>query len=322
MNASCKRPGVSLLLIHFKTTTCHQSPVTSFTVLPWSNFRFSALIDQLTADRRTKALLVHAQDSHWHYGTASHTRWLVSGQYTSVRDVTVRDLLSLATLVGRHTSKLTVLFLVTIRKPLELNRPGMFPTSSQTKGATASEWRVTAYPVLSCRTSACRETGIFINQWDHKCDAISNLEHKFLILYESFGGGGNCLQSQLKRPLTIPLVDVPPLASCIISAAVWLPFNKVSYCDVGFLESLSIFGWAEEVVVGGTLLAAAVLQVKGEQAGEAGTASTSCQQGGDRLFKNSHGAGRRDQALVGLQCADWIQISPRVHSHLTNRPKL
>lgn len=84
--------------------------------------------------------------------------WLVSGQYTSFKDVIVSDLLSLATLVGHHTSKLTVLVLVTIRKPLELNRPGMFPTSSQTKGATASEWRVTVYPVLSCRTSACRET--------------------------------------------------------------------------------------------------------------------------------------------------------------------
>lgn len=43
--------------------------------------------------------------------------------------------------------------------------------------------------------------------------------------------------------------------------------SKVSYCDVGSLESLSVFRRAQEVVVAGTPLAAAVLQVKGEQAG-------------------------------------------------------
>lgn len=70
-------------------------------------------------------------------------------------------------------------------------------------------------------------------------------------------------------------------------------------------------------MVGGTPLAAAVLQVKGEQAGEVGAASTSCQQGGDWLFKNGSGAACGDQEPVGLQCAHWIQISPRVHGHLT-----
>lgn len=83
---------------------------------------------------------------------------LVSGQYTSLKDVMVRALESSATLVGRHALKLTVLFLETIRKPLELKRPGTFPTSSQTKGATEAEWRVTEYPVSSCCTLACRET--------------------------------------------------------------------------------------------------------------------------------------------------------------------
>lgn len=52
------------------------------------------------------------------------------------------------------------------------------------------------------------------------------------------------------------------------------------------------------MVAGGTLLAAAVLQVKGEQAGEASAASTSCQQGGDRLFKNGCGAAAGDQEQV------------------------
>lgn len=52
------------------------------------------------------------------------------------------------------------------------------------------------------------------------------------------------------------------------------------------------------MVAGGTLLAAAVLQVKGEQAGEASAASTSCQQGGDRLFKNGRGAASGDQEQV------------------------
>lgn len=64
------------------------------------------------------------------------------------------------------------------------------------------------------------------------------------------------------------------------------------------------------MVVGGTLLAAVVLQVKGEQAGEAGAASTSCQQGGDWLLKDGHGAASGDQEQVGLQRARWIQISP------------
>ena len=65
-----------------------------------------------------------------------------SGQNTSLKDVTVSDLESSVTLVSRHALKLTVLFLETIRKPLELKRPAMFPTSSHTKGATEAEWRV------------------------------------------------------------------------------------------------------------------------------------------------------------------------------------
>lgn len=86
----------------------------------------------------------------------------------------VRDLESSATLVGPHALKLTVLFLETIRKPFELNRPGMFPASSQTKGATEAERRVTLYPVLSSCTSACRETHatIVTGEFEHESDAI------------------------------------------------------------------------------------------------------------------------------------------------------
>lgn len=91
------------------------------------------------------------------------------------------------------------------------------------------------------------------------------------------------------------------------------------YCDVGSLESLSVFGRAEEVVVGGTLLATAVLQVEGEQAGEAGAASTSCQQGGHGLFKDGRGAASRDQEQFRLQRAHRIHIRPRVHGHLVDK---
>lgn len=88
------------------------------------------------------------------------------------------------------------------------------------------------------------------------------------------------------------------------------------YCNVGSLEPLSVFGWAEEVVVGGSLLAAAVLQVEGEQAGEAGAGATSCQQGGDRHFENGHGAASGYQKQLWLQRAHRIQIAPRVKRNL------
>lgn len=61
-------------------------------------------------------------------------------------------------LVGRHASNLTVMFLETIKKPLQLNRPGMFPTSSQTKGATESVWRLTVMEASLCCTLACRDS--------------------------------------------------------------------------------------------------------------------------------------------------------------------
>lgn len=73
-------------------------------------------------------------------------------------------------------------------------------------------------------------------------------------------------------------------------------------------------------MVGGTpLTAAAVLQVEGEQAGEAAAASTSCQQGGDWLFKNGRSAASGDQVQVRLQCAHWIQIRPGVNGHLIDK---
>lgn len=74
----------------------------------------------------------------------------------------LRDAESSATLVERHGVKLSDLFLVTIRKPLESKRPGMFPTSSQTKAATEEEWSITEYPVSSSLTSACKETYRFV----------------------------------------------------------------------------------------------------------------------------------------------------------------
>lgn len=93
----------------------------------------------------------------------------------------------------------------------------------------------------------------------------------------------------------------------------------MSYCDVGSLESLSVFGRAQEVVVAGTLLAAAVLQVEGEQAGETGAASTSCQQGGDRLFENGRSAASGDREQVRLQRAHRIQVRPGEHGHLIHK---
>lgn len=67
----------------------------------------------------------------------------------------------------------------------------------------------------------------------------------------------------------------------------------MSHCDVWSLDSLSVFGRAQKVVVCGTSLPAAVLQVKSEQAGEVGAASTSSQQGGDRLFEDNHSRASR-----------------------------
>lgn len=72
-------------------------------------------------------------------------------------------------------------------------------------------------------------------------------------------------------------------------------------------------------MVGGTLLAVAVLQVKGEQAGEAGAASTPCQQGSNRLLEDGRSAACGDRASTGLERACRIQICPRVHGHLTKQ---
>lgn len=74
-------------------------------------------------------------------------------------------------------------------------------------------------------------------------------------------------------------------------------------------------------MVCGTLLAVAVLQMKSDQAGKAGAASASCQQGRDRLLKDGDGAACWDQAPVGLERAHGIQICPRVHGHLTQKKK-
>lgn len=66
-------------------------------------------------------------------------------------------------------------------------------------------------------------------------------------------------------------------------------------------------------MVGGPLLATAVLQLEGEQAGKAGAVSTSCQQGGDWLFENGHGAAAGYETQVGCQRAHGIQITPPVY---------
>lgn len=97
---------------------------------------------------------------------------------------------------------------------------------------------------------------------------------------------------------------------------------RTSYCDIWSLETLSIFRRGEEVMVCGTLLAAAVLQMKSEQAGKAGAASTSCQQAGNRLLKDGDGAACRNQAPSGLERAHRIQIGPRVHGHLTKKEQI
>lgn len=72
-------------------------------------------------------------------------------------------------------------------------------------------------------------------------------------------------------------------------------------------------------MVCGTLLAVAVLQMKSDQAGKAGAASTSRQQGRNRLLEDGDGAARGDHAPVGLERAHGIQVSPRVHGHLKNK---
>lgn len=69
-------------------------------------------------------------------------------------------------------------------------------------------------------------------------------------------------------------------------------------------------------MVGGTLLAAAVLQVEGQQAGEAGAAAARRQQGGDRTFKNGGGAASGDRDRVRLERADRLRTGPGVHGHL------
>lgn len=75
-------------------------------------------------------------------------------------------------------------------------------------------------------------------------------------------------------------------------------------------------------MVAGALLAAAVLQVKGEQAGKAGAASASCQQGGNRLLEDVHGAACGDQASTGLERARGIHVCPRAHGHLAKQEPL
>lgn len=92
------------------------------------------------------------------------------------------------------------------------------------------------------------------------------------------------------------------------------------YCDVGSLQPLSLPGGGQEVViVWAPPAAGAVLQVKGEQAGEAGAAPTPCQQGGNRLLVERHSAASRNHLQVRSPAADRIEISPGVHGHLTQK---
>lgn len=75
-------------------------------------------------------------------------------------------------------------------------------------------------------------------------------------------------------------------------------------------------------MVGRSLLATVVLQVEGEQAGETGAVATSCQQAGDRLFENDHGAAAGYEEQLGFQCAHSVQIAPRVDRHLMDDTEL
>lgn len=63
-------------------------------------------------------------------------------------------------------------------------------------------------------------------------------------------------------------------------------------------------------MVCGTLLAGGVLQMKREQAGKAGAAPTSRQQGGDWLLEDADGAACGDQVGVGLERTDGVQVCP------------
>lgn len=72
-------------------------------------------------------------------------------------------------------------------------------------------------------------------------------------------------------------------------------------------------------MVCGTLLSGAVLHMKSDQAGKAGAAPASGQQGGDWLLKDGDSAACRDQVGVGLEGAHGIQICPRVHGHLRKK---
>lgn len=69
-------------------------------------------------------------------------------------------------------------------------------------------------------------------------------------------------------------------------------------------------------MVCGTLLAGGVLQMKREQAGKAGAAPTSRQQGDDWLLKDADGAASGDQVGVRLERTHRVQFCPRVHVHL------
>lgn len=72
-------------------------------------------------------------------------------------------------------------------------------------------------------------------------------------------------------------------------------------------------------MVCGTLLAGGVLQMKREQAGKAGAAPTSCQQGSDWLLKDADGAASGDQVGVRLERTHGVQFCPRVHVHLRKK---
>lgn len=92
------------------------------------------------------------------------------------------------------------------------------------------------------------------------------------------------------------------------------------YRDVGSLQPLGLPGGGQEVVVVWALLdASAVFQVKGQQAGEAGAAPAPCQQGRDGLPVEHRSAASRNNPQVRSPAADWIQISPGVHGHLTQK---
>lgn len=184
INASCKRPSFSLLLIHFKTIL--------FTRVLLSHcdqtFHFNL---QLTGEQKL-CLFTHRT---------------VTCTMAGLRSVHI---------LQRCDSERFIEFGDTGGTPhIKTNRPGPgdhqeavgaestgdvshIEPNKRSHGVGVEGNRVSRL-VLSHLSLQGNTQQHHNNQHEYKCDEISNLEHRFLILYESFGGVA--IQSQLKWPL-------------------------------------------------------------------------------------------------------------------------